>query len=130
MRILLKKSFHDKINHNKTKFSYNFTSQFNLILSVRLLLLKACKFNLNSGIDVCKRRGMTWQENVDTNFNKIACSTQNQFTTRTLSAFETCFWQKRITCYFLKFLMQSHKFNATRNSLFLHCYLQFETNNS
>ena len=73
---------------------------------------------------------MTWQENVDTNLNKIACNTQNQFTTRALSAFETCFWHVRITCYILKFAMQTHKSNPTRTSLFLHCYLEFETNNS
>ena len=127
MRILLKKSFQDKISHNWTKSGSNFPSQLSVILSVRLLLLKACKFNLNSGIDVCKRRDMTWQKNVYTNLNKIACNTQNQFTTRALSAFETCFWHVRITCYILKFLVQTHKSNTTRNSLFLHCYFEFET---
>ena len=66
---------------------------------------------------------MTWQENFDTNFNKTTCNTQNQFTTSTLSAFETCFWHLRITCYILKFLMQTHKFNETRIN-------EFETNNS
>ena len=52
----------------------------------------------------------------DTNLNKIAYNTQNQFTTGTLSAFETCFWHLKITCYILKFLTQTHKSNATRNS--------------
>ena len=47
---------------------------------------------------------MTWQENFDTNFNKIASNTQNQFNTGTLSAFQTCFWHVRITCYILKSL--------------------------
>ena len=61
---------------------------------------------------------MTWQVHFDTNFNKIACNTQNQFSTRTLSTFETCFWHVRITCYILKFFMQTHKFNATRRTLF------------
>ena len=61
---------------------------------------------------------MTWQVNFDTNFNKIACNTQNQFTTRTLSAFETCFWHVRITCYILKFFMQTHNFNTTLKTLF------------
>ena len=130
MQILLKKSFHDKISHSQTKSGSNFPSQFSVILSGRFLLLKAWKFNLNSRTDVFKRRDMTWQENVYTNLNKTACNTQNQFTTRALSAFETRFWHVWITCYILKFLMQTHKSNQTRNSLFLHCYLEFETNNS
>ena len=61
---------------------------------------------------------MSWQVNFDTNFNKIACNIQNKFTTRTLSAFETCFWHVRITCYILKFFMQTHNFNTTRKTLF------------
>ena len=73
---------------------------------------------------------MTWQENIDTNMNKIACNTQNQFTTCTLSAFETCFWHVSITCYFLKFPLQTHKSNPTCTSLCPHCYLEFKTNNS
>ena len=61
---------------------------------------------------------MSWQVNFDTNFNKITCNTQNQFTTCTLSAFETCFWHVKVTCNILKFFMETHNFNTTRKTLF------------